>query len=57
MGRRWECIQCGSTNLRRPHFRGEDWDYVWKLKLPVRCRSCLKRQYVFLPRAIRIWLL
>jgi hypothetical protein len=40
------CHQCGSTGLRRSHFRPDDVFEIVQLNWPVRCRSCMERQFV-----------
>jgi hypothetical protein len=37
------CQECGSSNLRRAHFRFSDMVRLLTLRYPVRCRDCKSR--------------
>jgi hypothetical protein len=45
------CQECGSTNLRRAHFRFSDVFGVLMLRYPVRCRNCKSRGHARLHEA------
>jgi hypothetical protein len=45
------CHYCDFGTLRRSHFRLIDLLPLLLLLVAVRCRSCLKRQYIFWPLA------
>jgi len=43
------CRRCGSTEFRTSRFRSGDLLRLLLFQLPVRCRSCKLRDFVFLP--------
>jgi len=45
------CQECGSSNLRRAHFRFSDAVRLLTLRYPVRCRNCRKRWYAPIEQA------
>ena len=40
------CSLCGSGELHLSRFRGTDLGQLFKLRIPVRCYTCLHREYV-----------
>jgi hypothetical protein len=48
------CHFCGGASLRRSRLRFSDLLWLLVLRLPVRCRRCSKRQFVFLTEVQRI---
>ncbi len=48
------CRRCGSPDFRTSRFRLQDLHRLFFLQLPVRCRSCMLRDFVFLPGIFKI---
>ena len=40
------CYHCGSSRMRMSRIRSSDIVWLFQLKIPVRCRSCMDRRYV-----------
>jgi hypothetical protein len=40
------CCQCSSNHLRRSKLRSTDLNELFRLHIPVRCRSCHERQFI-----------
>lgn len=45
------CQECGSSNLRRAHFRLSDVIRLLALRYPVRCRDCKARRFARMQEA------
>jgi hypothetical protein len=48
------CRRCGSSEFRVSRFRLADMRRLLVLQLPVRCRACMLRDYVFIPLIFKI---
>jgi hypothetical protein len=49
------CQFCNSPRLRYTRFRAKDALHALLLRLPVRCRNCQSRSYVWIGHALEIW--
>lgn len=50
-----KCHFCGSSRLRYSRFKASDLFYSLLLRLPVRCRNCQARSYLWIAHALQIW--
>ena len=48
------CHFCGSSRLRYSRFRVSDLPYIFLIRLPVRCRNCQARSYIWISQAMAI---
>jgi ribosomal protein L40E len=49
------CRQCGSADLRPSHLRDGDLHYLFRLRYPIRCRTCRHRGSVHLLMILAVW--
>jgi hypothetical protein len=47
------CGQCGFSDFLVSRIRPADWRHLLRLRVPVRCRTCRHRMFVFLTQGIR----
>jgi len=48
------CHFCGSSRLRYTRFRASDLTHLLLIRLPVRCRNCQTRSYVWIWQALQV---
>jgi hypothetical protein len=49
-----KCIYCQSSRLRFSHIQFFDFEHLFLLQMPVRCRSCQERFYSSIFRSWRL---
>lgn len=48
------CRNCGSSDFRTSRFRKSDLSRLFLFQLPVRCRSCQERAFVFVQSFLKV---